>query len=149
MMMMSDIRYAKWHPLNLIIPTKICVTQGNNRARIIDGVEYYISSISAKTDNPPLNTIQIVDNKKFRCQINGIMESSSSYYSTAYIKDVLAIKGHEHIAVDVKYWALNDMIVNGLVGKYGYIHSEVTFVTYSGHSSIIALDGNIYKKLKK
>lgn len=135
-----------WHPLNLQILDKVCLL-GNKDNRSGD---YIRVGVSAKVDNPPLSTLAIVKNKPFGgAHISGILCQNTSYYGRCFVKNLLPFEGASDIVTDIKYWALNDMVMCGLIGPEGQIKSNLVFVTYSGHSSVLATSGKIYKKLVK
>lgn len=137
-----------WQPSNLVIPEKVCLIGDKDRYKIES--KYIIVRVSAKTDDPPMKTLMIKSNKPISgARITGILQSNSAYYANCLLDNLLPFAGSEAAATDVKYWALNDMVMEGLIGKNGVINSDLVFVTYSGHHSVIATEGQIYKKLVK
>lgn len=106
---------------------------------------------SSKIKTPPNNTIIIVDNIfTGPFTISAIKQKNSSFYALLIVENAVPSNSlSPKLKVDIKYWALNEIFLEGVVKKNGKIDSGVEFVavTYSPHSTMILKGGALYKKI--
>lgn len=137
-----------YKPSRIVVPDKICIYRACGY-RPSDN--YFKVDFSKNTEDPPANTLAIVPNEfDMRGHIGGISQGTGNYYARIYLDNALPFSdGCKAIRADVKWWALNDMIMNGLIKKGGVVDSDLVVVVYGGHSSLIAKSGEVYQELTK
>jgi hypothetical protein len=134
-----------YYPPKTFIPEKICVVRSSN-----NGIKF-----SSEISCPPLDTVCIIDNIfSGPFSISGIKQTNSGvFYADLKIDNAVncIATGVEHSFAELRHWSLNELILEGLVGKGGNIEDGTQFVavTYSGqYSTMIIKGGAIYREIK-
>jgi hypothetical protein len=131
-----------YFPKNAVIPNKVCIVGG----QMADGL--YGICFNPKVRTPPCNTIAIIKNLlSGSFKISELSSNSHSFYSSLHMKDVLP--SGLILKTDIQYWSLNEIIMSGFLEKGGKVKDGIEFVavTYSGHSTVILKDGQIYNAI--
>lgn len=141
-------------PQHIKIPDKVCIVYHGREPikNAFDNDRIPIITFSDKILSPPTGTLCIVDNYfTGEYSISKILDTSSSFYANLYLTNILPSQNFKDkkFGADIKYWSLNEIFLSGVIKKGGVISGvEFVAVTYSGYSTLILKDGDLYKKIK-
>lgn len=130
------------------IPDKVCIVVVPS---LYDTDKSFITvEFSAKITSPPVKTIAIVTNEFSGPFVTSeIRQSNTNFYSWLTVENAIKSDLNPKLKVDLRHWALNELVMEGLIQKGGKIPSDIKFVavTYGQHSTMVLKDGPIYKKI--
>jgi len=142
-----------WTPNGAKIPDLVCVISENFYGNKItpENNKPLRVRFSHKIQTPPSSTIAVVKNSfKGPFKVDQIRQSNSSFFAWLLVENAIPSKDITIVLeADLKYWALNELFLSGLIEKGGKITDGTEFVavTYSCHSTLILKDGDIYNKI--
>jgi len=135
-------------PAGVIVPDKVCVKNKYGWKR---SQKNYVT-FSSKVNDPPRGTIVVMNNIIKAPLVMAPIASGSNFYTLFDITHALPFQAIDEIMIaQMNYWALNDLIMSGCVGKSGVLdnEAELVVVTYGSNSTLLLKDGEIYKKITK
>jgi len=134
------------------IPSKVCVVDSGHiyGTNTFNGQKIISIKFSKESINLPNKTIAIVMNEFSGPFTMGIIKKcTSNFYSNLIIENAIKSDLNPALKIELRYWAINEIIMNGLVEKDGKLSNGIKLVAviYGQYSTMVLKDGEIYNKI--